>query len=72
MLRFDVYGRRLGVVRVDGRWDAVWIGTDGTHRPAPGVTIPPDVEASGLVQFLADLFHESATAARPDVVRLED
>ena len=72
MLRFDVYGRRLGVRRANGMWDAVWLGSDGSHRPAPGVAIPPDVEESKLVQFLSDLFHESSTPERPDVALLND
>ena len=72
MLRFDVYGRQVGVVREDGRWSAVFVGDGGKHRAAPGVTIPPWVEEDELVRYLADLFHESASPERPDVVRLPD
>ena len=71
LLVYDVFGRRLGVLREEGGgWLALELGTDGTHRPAKGVTIPPWIEEDALSRFLADLFHESASPARPDVVFL--
>ena len=70
MHRFDVFGRLVGVERVDGKWRAVFVGQDGKHRHARGVTIPPWIEAAGLTTFLADLFHESATPERPEVLYL--
>jgi hypothetical protein len=72
MLRFDVYGRQVGVVRDNDRWTAVWVGSEGKHRPAPGIAIPPELHESELRRFLADLFHESASADKPDVFRLND
>lgn len=68
MIRFDVYGRVVGVLRDGGRWRAVFVGEDGKHRDAPGVVIPPDLDASELAGHLADVFHESARPERPDVV----
>lgn len=70
MIRFDVFGREIGVTRVESGWEAVFVGPGGKHRAAPGVTIPPWVTEDGLAQFLADVFHESASPHRPDVVRL--
>ena len=72
MLRFDVFGRQVGVVREGDRWTAVWVGSEGTHRPAPGIAIPPDLLETELRRFLADLFHESASADKPDVVLLDE
>jgi len=72
MIRFDVFGREIGVTRVAGAWQAVFIGPGGKHRTAPGVTIPPWVAEEELARFLADLFHESASPHRPDVLRLPD
>jgi hypothetical protein len=71
MFRFDVFGRTVGIIRKDDRWEAMYLGLDGKHRPAPGIIIPPSVPASGLGRFLADLFHESARPERPDVLPLE-
>lgn len=70
MLRFDVFGREVGVVREDGRWRAVFVGREGKNRPAPGIVIPPEVRACELARFLADLFHEFARPDRADVIPL--
>ena len=70
MLRFDVFGREVGVLREAGRWRAVFVGSEGKHRSAPAIVIPPDLPAGELRRFLADLFHESARPDRPDVVPL--
>ena len=70
MLRFDVFGREVGIIREGDQWTAVFVGTEGTHRPAPAIVIPPELPSSALCRFLADLFHESARPDRPDVIAL--
>lgn len=67
MLRYDVFGRHIGVIREDDGWRAVFIGDGGKHREAPGIVIPDRVEKKDLARFLADVFHESARPDRPDV-----
>ena len=71
MIRFDAFGRLVGVQRAGDRWRVVYIGADGTHREAP-VYIPANVPEADLRRHIADTFHESATPDRPDVVRLDD
>lgn len=68
MLRFDVYGRRIGVTRSDGRWVAVYLGDEGKRREARDVAIPPWLEEGDLPRYLADHFHESASPESKDVV----
>jgi len=70
MLRFDVFGREVGITRDEGGWTAVFVGQDGKHRDAPEIVIPPWIEESDLGRFLADLFHESASPLRSEVVFL--
>jgi len=70
VLRFDVFGRLIGVVRRDDRWEAFLLGSEGKKRVLPS-PIPADVPRDGLRRFLADLYHESARPDRPDVVELE-
>lgn len=70
MLRFDVLGRGVGVLREDGRWRAVFVGREGKTRAAPAIAIPPDLPPSELARFLGDLFHESARPDRPHVIAL--
>ncbi|MEM7416978.1 MAG: hypothetical protein AAF389_15830 [Gemmatimonadota bacterium] len=67
VLIYDVFGRRLGITRECGQWVTVELGTEGKHRPAR-VAIPEWVEEDGLLRFLADLYHESASPEKPDVV----
>ena len=71
VLRFDVFGRIIEVVREEGRWTAHRVGTDGKRRESRGTTIPPWVKPDEVGRFLADLYHESATPDRPDVIRLD-
>jgi len=70
MLLFDVFGRRLGVVRSAAGWRAMWVGTDGKRRDAHDVAIPEWMEEHELGRFLADLFHEAASPSHLDVVPL--
>lgn len=71
MLRFDVFGRAIGIDRREGEWRAFYLGADGKRREATDVLIPPTLTESELPRFLADLFHESATPERREVRRLE-
>jgi len=68
-LYFDVFGRKIGIEREGDQWVTSELGPEGKSRPAR-VGIPPWIEEDGLLRFLADLFHESATASRPDVLFL--
>lgn len=70
MVRFDVFGREIGILRSGDEWRAVYIGPDGKHRPANDVMIPSSLAGSELETYLADVFHESASPAHPNVTRL--
>jgi hypothetical protein len=67
--RFDVFGRAIAI-RATGaptpRWAAFVLGPEGKRRPAEFV-VPDFVAAEELAQFLADLFHESATRPQHQV-----
>lgn len=71
MLRFDVFGRDVGVFRENGQWRAVFLGREGKNRAAPAIVIPPDLPRTELARFLGDLFHESASPDRPHVISLD-
>ena len=71
MYAFDVFGRAVGVAKEGGQWKALYLGADGKHRPAPGIVIPPWTRPDDLAVALADIFHESARAERPEVRPLE-
>lgn len=69
LLRFDVFGQRVAIERRDGGWVPWLLGSDGKRRRA-GFEVPDFVAEDELAQYLADLFHESATPARPEVRRI--
>lgn len=69
MLRFDVFGLRVGLERRGATWLAFWLGEEGKRRPADFV-VPDFIAEDELAQYLRDLFHESASDRHPDVVRL--
>jgi len=67
MLRFDVYGRSVGVERDGDDWSAVYLDADGKRRPADDIFLPPTLDVDDLRSYLADLCHEWATPAHPEV-----
>ncbi len=67
---FAVYGQRVAIVGEHGAWTAFLLGADGKRRPA-GFIVPDFLAEDELCQYLADLFHESATPANGDVTRID-
>lgn len=68
--RFNVFGRIVEVRREGALWRAYRVGADGKRTPL-GFVIPDFVEEHELVQFLEDLFHESASPHNGDVHRID-
>jgi len=68
-LHFNVFGKLIAVAGQRGAWTPFFLGTEGKRRPADFI-VPNDLEASEIGQYLADLFHEAATPANHQVVRL--
>lgn len=68
-LRFNVFGTLVTITGAPGAWQAFYPGSDGKRRPAD-FTVPDDLHEDGLLDYLADLFHEDATPRRPNVLRL--
>lgn len=69
LLRFDVFGTLVGLQRAGGSWQAFYLGPEGKRRPADFV-IPDFIQEAELVQFLTDLFHESASVGGRELRRL--
>ena len=68
-LRFNVFGTLVTITGAPGAWQAFYPGSDGKRRPADFI-VPDDILEEGLLEYLADLFHEDATPRRPTVLRL--
>lgn len=69
MFRFDVFGRHVGIARAAAGWVAYDLGADGKRRPAD-FPVPAFLAEEELLQYLADLFHESASRAHPEVKKI--
>ena len=68
--RFNVFGRLIAIRTAAGGWEAFVLGAEGKRRPAEFV-VPEFIPAEGLRQYLADLFHESATRTNGDVTQIQ-
>lgn len=70
VLKYEVFGKRVSVVRTGERWLAYYESSDGKRRPARDIVIPSGIDESDLGLYLYDLCHEWATDRNPDVIRL--
>ena len=70
-MRFNVYGTIVEVVRSAGCWQVFYPGNDGKKRAATDLSIPAEIDVKDVAQYLADLRHEYASGARPEVTRID-
>ncbi len=66
-MKFNVFGRLMTIENVDGRWKAYTASSEGKRREIHDVPIPSHILEAELKQYLADIFHESATDTHPNV-----
>ena len=71
LIKFNVFGRIVIVMREASGWQAYYPGPDGKKRPADFI-IPDFVTDNELEQYLDDLFHEDARPDNMTVIRLEE
>ena len=65
--KFEVYGKLKVVERVKGRWQLFDVSKPGMRLPIYDVVIPDELEVGQVKEFLADIYHESASDKYPDV-----
>ena len=72
-MKFNIYGRKLvQVVREEGTWTVFYLGAEGKKRLATDLIIPAEIPANKIQDYLAILFHESATPGRDEVTLIKD
>ena len=69
MMRFNVFGKLIGVERTPTGWATLFLGDDGKRRPGDFIFLDFIAEDE-VAEYLRDLFHESASPHNPDVTRL--
>ncbi|WP_218126942.1 DUF7661 family protein [Ferrimonas sediminum] len=70
MLRFDVFGIRMSVLRQDDEWLLFRDADCGVRARVYEVVIPPQLTEAELRRYLDDVFHERASLRHPSVRRL--
>ena len=70
MLRFDVFGMRVGIAKEGDEWKAYYLGNAGRKRPAD-FGVPAHLSEADLLRYLTTLFREASSPEHPRVVRLE-
>lgn len=71
-IKLDVFGRLMLAERTASGWQLFHVGSDGKRSLATDIVIPDFISEDELDQYLADVFHESATRKHPEVKRLTD
>jgi hypothetical protein len=71
-VKLDVFGRLMLAERTAAGWQLFDLGFDGKRTQAKDVVIPDFISDTELEQYLADIFHESATGKHPGIRRLAD
>ena len=71
LIKFDVFGRDILVVKSSSGWKAFYPGTEGKRRPARDIMIPPDIPEEKLAEYLDDLCHEWANDRNNSVIRVD-
>lgn len=66
-VKLDVFGRLMLATRSGSQWELFDLGSDCKRRLASDVVIPDFVTEAELAQYLADIFHESASPTHPEV-----
>ena len=69
-MNLDVFGRRLEIVRRNRKWLTFYPGSDGKKRQAHDIQLPDDLPETELIEYIADLCHEWASAANKSVTRI--
>ncbi|WP_371929326.1 hypothetical protein [Photobacterium sp. CCB-ST2H9] len=66
-IKFNVFGHLMSVQRKDGEWLLFMESETSLRARVYDVVIPSDLQESELAGYLADIYHEQASAQYPDV-----
>jgi hypothetical protein len=69
-MKFNVYGRKIEIVRDDGKWVVFILGSGGKKRTAQDIFIPSNIAEDDLDTYLEDLLHELATPDNDEIFRI--
>ena len=70
-IKINVFGRLILAMKSADGWSIFYQDGDGKRRRENDVIVPSFVTESEIENYLADLYHEWATAKYPEVRRLD-
>ena len=65
-MKLDAYGKFIEVLRENETWVIYELG-EGKKTRSNDVYIPSELSETGVILFLEDLLHETATPERPNI-----
>jgi len=71
-MKLRVYGRKMEILKKNGRWILFFLGSEGKKRELQGFVIPSEYNESQAITYMADLFHEWSSPEDNDVNELKD
>lgn len=71
LMKINVFGKIIEVVRNDNRWEVFHVGNEGKKRLANDIVIPSNLKEEELIGYISDLCHEWATPANKEVKILD-
>lgn len=69
--RFEVFGREMLIKRLEGNWVLFTVSGKGLLSRVGDIAIPAELSPQELRSFLDDMYHEQASTAHPEVIRLD-
>lgn len=60
-MKYDVYGRKIEVIKSGEQWKVYILGPEGKKRIAEDIFIPSIIKKEHIEDYLEDLLHEWAT-----------
>ncbi|MCP3874576.1 MAG: hypothetical protein GY699_15655 [Desulfobacteraceae bacterium] len=70
-MKFNVYGRKVEVLKVLNGWEVFYLSNDGKKRIAHDIIIPMDLKENEIMGYLDDLLHEWATPKNNQISIIE-
>ena len=70
MIKFDVFGKSMSVLRKEQEWQLFNESDTGIRSRVYDVAIPTDLTENELETYLDDIYHEHSSEQHPKVKRL--
>lgn len=70
-MKINVYGQIIEILRRDDKWKVFYLGSEGKKRNANDILIPSTLKRCDLINYLEDLFHESASTGNRKIFEVD-